>query len=444
MVIGRNLYKAVVVLGVVACALGAGLALWSAEVVNALVCVVLGCLLVATHLNHVSSVGQFTDLGGRIDRGLQSLGLGLLDRVDRSNEKLEASIVQIDKKAKDLISKQIEMKTAVIETQTTMIDILRRVKISHKAVATAEDELAKHVIGKSAMTLLAMREMQSSLERSILSTKDQIDSGVNLNVSGLLKEISSSEDRLGRATIEVQDVITKNGQALRRQIDQRYDSLRVQLERSPGELAGLMSVANDLLLDSTDVPLLGGWAVSAPTLTALLKEIGRNPGVENVVECGSGASTIWCGLACRKRGHGHVYALEHDPKFAEVTRKYITRNGLDPWVTVVDAPLIPYVVEGVEYRWYSLQEIEGVEKIDLLFVDGPPGETGPMARYPAFQLLAPRLSENAWVVLDDTVRKEERDIAAMWCEGQAAGLKLTLLQELPKSMILIAKRSLGA
>jgi hypothetical protein len=46
-------------------------------------------------------------------------------------------------------------------------------------------------------------------------------------------------------------------------------------------------------------------------------------------------------------------------------------------------------------------EITGV---DLLFVDGPVGDTSPQARYPALPVLADRLTDDTLVLLDDSNR----------------------------------------
>jgi hypothetical protein len=53
-------------------------------------------------------------------------------------------------------------------------------------------------------------------------------------------------------------------------------------------------------------------------------------------------------------------------------------------------------------------------RVDMLFVDGPPGATWPLARYPAMPIFRDRLTADAVVYLDDGVRADEREIAARW------------------------------
>lgn len=67
-------------------------------------------------------------------------------------------------------------------------------------------------------------------------------------------------------------------------------------------------------------------------------------------------------------------------------------------------------------RWYSKTLLHGIENVDLLWVDGPPGATCLFSRYPALPALADKLSADAEVWMDDTIRKEEKDICEKWAK----------------------------
>lgn len=58
--------------------------------------------------------------------------------------------------------------------------------------------------------------------------------------------------------------------------------------------------------------------------------------------------------------------------------------------------------------------MEDLSGIGLLFVDGPPGAAAPLVRYPAVPMLLPRCAADAWIVLDDTNRPAEREVADRW------------------------------
>ena len=54
------------------------------------------------------------------------------------------------------------------------------------------------------------------------------------------------------------------------------------------------------------------------------------------------------------------------------------------------------------------------QPIDLLVVDGPPGNIQSLSRYPALPLLYRHLSDRSIVILDDGHRDDEKKIVALW------------------------------
>jgi predicted O-methyltransferase YrrM len=134
-----------------------------------------------------------------------------------------------------------------------------------------------------------------------------------------------------------------------------------------------------------------------------------------VLECGSGLTTLVLARCCQMNGWGRVVSLENGEEYADVTRSYIKRYGLLDYATVIVAPLRPVVYDGLEYTWYSTDDLPE-ERIDMLVIDGPPGVTGKHARYPAIPVCYPNLVNNSRIFLDDAVRTDEREIVAMWCE----------------------------
>lgn len=170
------------------------------------------------------------------------------------------------------------------------------------------------------------------------------------------------------------------------------------------------------------MPPLRGWAASPDVLRILVRQIDRlRPGL--VVECGSGASSVWIGYALRRAGAGRLVAVEHDARYAELSRELVAAHGLDDIVEVRHAPLVEtanttVTVKGKELptadRWYEPSVFADLEGIGLLFVDGPPKATGLHARYPALPVLLPRCTEDAAIVLDDAARVDERAIGDRW------------------------------
>ncbi|MCG5217591.1 class I SAM-dependent methyltransferase [Streptosporangium sp. KLBMP 9127] len=164
-----------------------------------------------------------------------------------------------------------------------------------------------------------------------------------------------------------------------------------------------------LLQPRAPLPRLRGWAASPDVLRLLVERVAADR-PKLIVECGSGASSVWLGYAVERFGGGRVVALEHDERFAGTSRDLIAAHGLDSIVEVRHAPL----TEWQTFPWYDPAVFEDLSDAGLVFVDGPPEQTGPLARYPAVPLLLPHCAPDAWIVLDDTVRPDEREVAERW------------------------------
>jgi predicted O-methyltransferase YrrM len=172
-----------------------------------------------------------------------------------------------------------------------------------------------------------------------------------------------------------------------------------------------------VLPTSEVLPATRGWAAS-PDLLMVLVDLVISERPSLVVECGSGASTLWLALALRRFGiEGRVVALDHDPTFGGKTRDLLARHGVGDLAEVRDAPLEDFSLEGETYSWYSRRAWQDLTGIDLLFVDGPPATTGHQARYPALPLLAGSLSPAATAVLDDLVVPDMQKVLGRWLDA---------------------------
>ncbi len=172
------------------------------------------------------------------------------------------------------------------------------------------------------------------------------------------------------------------------------------------------------VLPASDVlPSTRGWAAS-PDLLVLLVDLVITERPSLVVECGSGASTLWLALAMRRfKIGGRIIALEHDPVFGGKTRDLLARHAVGDLAEVRDAPLESFSLDGETYLWYARRAWEDLTGIDLLFVDGPPATTGHQARYPALPLLSGSLSPVAIAVLDDLVVPDMQKVLRLWLDA---------------------------
>jgi hypothetical protein len=185
-----------------------------------------------------------------------------------------------------------------------------------------------------------------------------------------------------------------------------------------------------LIRPRAPMPTLGGWALNADVLHAVAQAMWeRRPKL--IVECGSGSSTVWLGYLAEKLGLGPVVALEHHERYHRLSSDLVRLHELERLVHVRLAPLRPFPDGGAvpdpdapappgsdpaggRPLWYAPQAWQDLDGIGLLVVDGPPGATGPQARYPAGPALFPRCAPDAVIVLDDTHRSDEQAVSDRW------------------------------
>ncbi|MFB4350033.1 class I SAM-dependent methyltransferase [Microbacterium sp. CR_7] len=234
-----------------------------------------------------------------------------------------------------------------------------------------------------------MRVAQQLLSQTIVSTKDGV--------------VTSAE-----ALSDLSSTITR--------IDRRVR--RIEIESVSEEQALLQLLAR--YTPRTPLPILSGWALSPIGVVYLLDAIEQRDAV-SVVECGSGTSTLWMALAMKAKGAGKVYALENSAEYAAATRSMLEAHGLSDWAQVSVCPLTEQSTPRGEFLWYDLEQAELPEVVDVLLVDGPPGTSGPHARYPALPLLRARLAADALVMLDDADRPDERDVVGFWTDEGLVG-----------------------
>jgi predicted O-methyltransferase YrrM len=140
---------------------------------------------------------------------------------------------------------------------------------------------------------------------------------------------------------------------------------------------------------------------------------------EAIVELGGGISTLVIARLLRERG-GRIDSVEHDPRWADLVRSQIRREGLEQVASVIEAALRAHPLGRGGAPWYDETALDCLPpRIDLLLVDGPPGYGEGMAesRYPALPVLAERLGSGALVILDDVERPGEQAILDAWEAG---------------------------
>ncbi len=242
---------------------------------------------------------------------------------------------------------------------------------------------------------------------------------LTLAVALLLGRAASQRRRQSRmARRQVRRLVDAHDRRSARQTRREASRLYRQLEA--------LAAVRDVLDGRVPLPATRGMAASADLLRELVTMImTRRP--QMVVETGSGTSTVIIAACLRQAGSGHLWSLEHLPRFAGETRQLLADRGLEEWATVLDAPLVDVRLDDGTWRWYDITGLPPGPPIEVLFVDGPPGDIGRLARYPALPLLRDRLASDASILVDDSARPDEQEMIARW-RAEVAGLEVRTLR----------------
>lgn len=220
-------------------------------------------------------------------------------------------------------------------------------------------------------------------------------------------------------------------------LDRRFEKLESNFIRTYFDLNKLndtlrqntLEIQNNICLSTIDFEypvFFGDWSIDSflgKFLTQHLLE--KRPQV--ILELGSGSSSLLIAKSAQKIGYKpeHI-VIDHEERYLELTRLLAKQNGLDDRIEFNFCPLGN--IDSKNLQWYQdVPLIIENRKIDLLIIDGPPGTTNPMARYPALPILNKYLSENCVVILDDANRNDEKAIIKEWLE--LYNFELTLLPD---------------
>ena len=191
----------------------------------------------------------------------------------------------------------------------------------------------------------------------------------------------------------------------------------------PRELAAarILSVDHPLSALLTEGDLSNAAAVTPLTILEIWRLLTTlRPSA--ILELGCGLSTpIFAYYAQTiERAGGtvpHVYSIEHSPEWIEIVRRRLEAEGLDSYVTSIEAPLRQVELDGVRTDCYEPTAIAGrvpAGAIDFCLIDGPPAVQQPLNRLGCLPLVSGYLTGRATVLLDNTAREGERRVIAQW------------------------------
>jgi len=386
----------------------------------------------AVLLEQVGAVGEV------IERELRSLAKQRISDNASIGESLERelkTLAQHWRAENALLLEQVGSVTDVIESE---LQTLAKQRISDNAsigegVERELKALAQHWREENALLLEQVGSVSDVIERELqalakqrVSDNASIGEDIERELKALARQWQDGNARTGEqlgvcqdGLQHIQSVIEDSCKSVADfiQDDERLrDVTRRGMQwvkyETVQEVESLMQL-NKLFPETADISLLGGWAMDPAAMLAVLKMILENK-PEVIVECGSGTSTVWIAYALKRLGGGKLISLDHSVEYAEKTRLELKRLGLTEFADVRVGTLEEVEISGAKFTWYSVSVLEGIDSVDMLMVDGPPGASGELARYPAVPLLASSLRPSAYVIVDDAKRPMEKKIMNRW------------------------------
>jgi predicted O-methyltransferase YrrM len=243
--------------------------------------------------------------------------------------------------------------------------------------------------------------------------------------------MSALDDRLGKIEADIA--------ALASLVRARDDLAQRKLKAGFSSLLNMISILPQLDIGGALPPFPHqGFAITGEEAAFLFQLIRRHR-PKLLMELGSGSSTILFAAALRANGSGRLISVEHDEAHARQTAQLLEQAELSSWVQPVIAPLAQCSVGDRASDWYDLDPLLRMlsEKIDFLFVDGPPGKIQSLSRYPALPILAPYLAPRALVFVDDGGRNDETQMIELWRELEDVAFQSEALDFLPHAPVLL-------
>lgn len=362
---------------------GIGVAVWHRDIFEA---VVVALLTVVGGLAYLAAVAE------REGRAAQKTMLRRLDRLE-ARTKQATKVAQQTRRSSQVVGDRVEV-------------------LISRTPAKRLDEV---ISGMSDLLQEELAELSAGVEGKLASLNSRL--GEHHNV------IKPALDGYGHQLT----TIRKDVAAM--ELGERGGSLRKRLS---GDVAALFAMYADEPRQLMPIPV--GWAMSPQVLEFVLRKIRTAPRLDTVVELGSGVSTPWIAQALNTRGSGRLVSFEHDEHYAAITSRQLQAVGLESFVELRCEPLAAVELSGETFSWY--QGYKDLANVDLLIVDGPPGGTGPLARYPALPILLDKISDGGIVILDDAIRDDEDKIIERWTRSGDEGRSVALVDRVDRAAVL--------
>ena len=248
--------------------------------------------------------------------------------------------------------------------------------------------------------------------------------------------IQPAEPGMFKATQEQKELLTEVKQS--ESANGLVSTTKQIFENQFLQFESLLSIYNSLP-NIKLLPPTRGWAGSPDFLAKIIEVIFKEKPAF-ILEASSGVSTVIIGLALKLNNHGKVISLDHETRYADITRASVKVNEAESTVIVKHCPLRDYDIIGQSWKWYDIKGVDLTRKVDMLVIDGPPRTTQFLARYPAVPLLHKYFSDKVLILLDDANRDDEVIIVGKWIaflEASSYKVEVHTFNHFEKGMVLL-------
>ena len=154
----------------------------------------------------------------------------------------------------------------------------------------------------------------------------------------------------------------------------------------------------------------------------------------NILEFGSGLSTLFLCNLLKKQGDGHLFSIENSAQYYKATQK-MTKYATN--LSLFLCPITRYWFKGKQfstYEKYFVDELPAVN-FDMVLIDGPLSyKYGREA--PLYQVL-PFLNTETLILLDDALRKPEQEAISNWKHVWSKKMDVLEFSKLKKGFAMI-------
>lgn len=308
------------------------------------------------------------------------------------------------RKEQDEYQQQLELKTKELqETQQTLEQADRE-----NAALDAKVKMLQESSQKESDAFITVLENKIKALTAILDSKEQ-------EFSKRISDFESkTKEQQQQTTVERGEAYAQVISKIQEHINKSSSNVIKQIESFVGLQRFIPSSLN-----------FHGWPISPDIALFMAQKIEEND-YDLIIEFGSGTSTMLFAHMAKtiKKKNGKkikVVSFEHNEKYYIQTKQQLKQQSLNKYASVKYAPLAKYIYQDMEFMYYDcesiLQKLQNKNRYQkvLVLVDGPPGATGPLARFPALpHLLEHFTQQDMDLILDDFQRQEEKEIVKQW------------------------------